>query len=78
MGLRWIENYCKEPKYILKTHDDVWVNINRFEDYFESNTIEEQFFGGKCVIEMPERDRKSKRYVSEEDFPGNHYPASCR
>ena len=37
MGLKWSIKYCTSATHILKTDDDVWVNIPRFLAYFESN-----------------------------------------
>ena len=37
MGLKWSIKYCTSATHILKTNDDVWVNIPRFLAYFESN-----------------------------------------
>jgi hypothetical protein len=78
MGMRWAGNYCKEAKFILKANHDVWVNIPRFLDYFSSNAVNNRFFGGKCVMGVPDRNRNSPKYVSVEEYPESAFPTSCR
>lgn len=78
MGLRWSMKYCETAKFILKTNADVWVNIPRFLDYFNSNPHQTKFFGGKCLMGAPDRNRNSPRYVSIEEYPDGHYPIYCR
>ena len=61
MGLFWASKYCSEVDFVLKVNDDVWVNSARFLDYFESNVHQNHFFGGKCVMGQPDRNRNSPR-----------------
>lgn len=59
MGLFWASKYCSDVDFVLKVNDDVWVNAPRFLDYFESNVHQNHFFGGKCVMGQPDRNRNS-------------------
>ena len=76
--MRWASKYCDIADYVLKTNHDVWVNILRFLDYFDSNTQQDHFFGGKCVMGAPDRNRNSARYVSVDEYPESQYPIYCR
>ena len=58
-------------------NDNVWANIERFQDYFDSNSISDNFFGGKCVMSEPDRNPKSERYLSEEAYPAQRLPVTC-
>ena len=79
MGLKWSIKYCTSATHVLKTNDDVWVNVPRFMDYFGTNgAIGDHVFGGKCIIEQPDRDPKSVRYLPVEIYASAFLPAICR
>ena len=75
--MKWAFKYCPEARYILKVNDNVWANIERFQDYFDSNSISDNFFGGKCIMSEPDRNPKSERYLSEEAYPAQRLPVTC-
>lgn len=78
MGLKWSIKYCTSATHVLKTNDNVWVNIPRFMDYFDTNgAIGDHVFGGKCIIEQPDRDPKSIRYLPVEIYASPFLPAIC-
>ena len=71
MGLFWASKYCSDVDFVLKVNDDVWVNAPRFLDYFESNVHQNHFFGGKCVMGQPDRNRNSPSKSSIIKFCSN-------
>ncbi|KAK6173283.1 hypothetical protein SNE40_016763 [Patella caerulea] len=79
MGLKYVSNYCKQTKYVLKTDDDMWINIPALQgllktDGYKLNTA----VGGSCSqIAFPIRDTASKWYASYSKYPGRTYPGFC-
>ncbi|KAK3593019.1 hypothetical protein CHS0354_005382 [Potamilus streckersoni] len=74
-GLRWIKTYCRSVKYILKTDDDTFINVERFSNYLFTNpnintrTIHGYLYGnGGAVL------RVGKYAVKEEELPSSFYP----
>ncbi|CAH1782622.1 unnamed protein product [Owenia fusiformis] len=82
MGLKWVTNYCKTAKFILKTDDDIFVNIfilikhlkARLEhDIGTSNLILCHIWFRMHVV----RDKRSKWYISEAEYEPNVFPPYC-
>lgn len=81
-ALHWIATYCHNITYILKTDDDILVNIfllaKQLTDLHQHNFGQEDFimcnvWTGMRVI----RDRRSKWFVSRKEFPKDTYPSYC-
>ena len=51
--------------------------VYRFTEYFESNSVSDHFFGGKCVMTKPNRDPKSDKYISREAYSPDLLPIVC-
>lgn len=79
MGMKWVTSYCPSAKFVLKADDDVFVDIYRIVDilrgrYRNANRLV------LCNVfsEMaPVRDRRSKWYVSESEFPNGQFKPYC-
>lgn len=77
LAFGWMKTYCPNVKYILKTDDDVFINLKKLIDttrrYNLNNVI-----GGHCFgYEFPDRNNRSKWYVSYEEYVGKKYPPYC-
>lgn len=82
VGLKWVSTYCSNTTFVLKTDDDVLVNIHKLVQYIR--TSEEPLNGSKgflaCYLYPHagiQRDKKSKWYIPESEFPGTHYFPYC-
>ncbi|KAH3701448.1 lactosylceramide 1,3-N-acetyl-beta-D-glucosaminyltransferase-like [Dreissena polymorpha] len=82
MGYRWITERCRNAKFILKTDDDIVVNMfklfTRVLPNFQNKT--KQILCNHIYADtMPIiREKESKWYVSENHFRGkNVYPEYC-
>lgn len=67
---RWISKYCPEARFIMKVDDDIVINIfkllpylrkKKVTNYYPTNIISCNLWENR----KPERDIKSKWYVSE-------------
>ncbi|ESO85386.1 hypothetical protein LOTGIDRAFT_56334, partial [Lottia gigantea] len=77
MGLQWVVHICNQTKFILKTDDDVWVNVPMLLKRLETFRSTTFTLGGMCQLGRPHRDMNSKYYVSHKDYPSDVYPPFC-
>ncbi|KAK3108429.1 hypothetical protein FSP39_007820 [Pinctada imbricata] len=79
LGLKWFRTRCPNAKYILKTDDDVYVNIPGLKDLISTYShLLETSVAGTCFLNItPDRNVNSKWYVSEEEYPKKTYPGYC-
>lgn len=80
MGLRWVVEACSSTKYVMKTDDDMWVNVAnvlstmlpKYGRFFDTRV------GGFCMRkETPHRDPNSKYYIPESLFNRDVFPPFC-
>ena len=75
MGLQWAAHYCPQAKFIIKMDGDIAVDIYQFRDRLRSRYVERRnlIVGLLQVEARPVRDKASKWYVSETDYPDKFY-----
>ncbi|XP_064646763.1 beta-1,3-galactosyltransferase 2-like [Lineus longissimus] len=78
MGLGWATRFCTRAKYLMKTDDDMWVNIPMFL-IIEQNFELEKVVAGTCWLERwePHRNEDDKYHVSEAEYPQKFFPELC-
>ena len=82
MGLKWISNNCKHARFILKTDDDIFVNIFNLVSHLRSISAHKAtvkrlllclvWYRMKVI-----RDPKSKWYLSKSEFSEDYFPTYC-
>ena len=77
MALMWIVQFCRQAKYILIVDDDMYVNIQNSVSFMKQ--IEKYsnlyLYSGYLIDDpRPERDFRSKHYISEAQYPFYCYP----
>lgn len=79
MAFKWASTKCKHAKFVMKTDDDMYVNIPNILRTLQANKDKLQTqVGGACHKKaQPIRDSRSKWYASKRSFPGSHYPGFC-
>ncbi|CAC5371968.1 B3GALT1 [Mytilus coruscus] len=79
MGFQWTVRHCKNAKFVMKTDDDMYVNIPGLIQVIKKNDhVLQTAVGGYCyMIGQPHRDRKSKWYASFRSYPQKTYPGFC-
>ncbi|XP_023214760.1 beta-1,3-galactosyltransferase 5-like [Centruroides sculpturatus] len=81
MGLKWITYFCPAARYILKTDDDIFVDIFQLTDYLKntfSPTPPRKFL--MCLIiknTFVRRSQRSKWRVSFKEYREGYYPTYC-
>lgn len=70
--LEWVDNYCNNVKFILKTDDDMFINIPKLLSFIEKHAKDKwTIFGRLAKKWKPIRNKNSKYYVS----PSQYQPA---
>ncbi|XP_030557026.1 uncharacterized protein LOC115760008 isoform X1 [Drosophila novamexicana] len=77
-SLEWVDQHCQHAKYILKTDDDMFINVPRlltFLTQLEKRKQKRAIFGRLAKKWKPIRNKKSKYYVSTDQFPAAVFPS---
>lgn len=80
MGMRWVASYCNGTRFAMKTDSDVFVNtVHLIEKLLRPLPPSTQNYFTGCLMSghRPIRNKASKWYISEEEFPGNRYHPFC-
>lgn len=81
MGYEWLTSFCLEAQFVVKTDDDVLVNIFKLtkdiEAWLPTDATSSNIW---CAVHWRERvirDRNSAFYASPIDFPDYIFPKHC-
>lgn len=77
MAYQWAVDNCINTQYLLFVDDDFFVNIININQYLLSLSSQEtsQLFIGSIIYNgKPFRDKKSKWYITREEYPYRYYP----
>ncbi|XP_033235252.1 beta-1,3-galactosyltransferase 5-like isoform X1 [Drosophila pseudoobscura] len=72
--LEWTDTHCPRVKYILKTDDDMFINVLKLLDFIEGKKKARSIYGRLARKWKPIRSQKSKSFVSRQQFRGTVYP----
>jgi hypothetical protein len=73
--LEWVDNYCNNIKFVLKTDDDMFINIPRLLSFIEKHANEKRnIFGRLAKKWKPIRNSKSKYYISPSQYKPATFP----
>lgn len=76
-SLKWFSKMCSSTKYVMKTDDDVYVNLELIPKMTHS-LPKNNFLGGFCWgVSEPNRQSESKWYVPYHTFTGSAFPPMC-
>lgn len=78
LGLKFAVSYCDHAKFVMKTDDDVFVNVPVLMKILKyDKRITNKTVFGKCIRSLPIRDKLSKWYVSLREYNHRRYPREC-
>ncbi|XP_041452234.1 beta-1,3-galactosyltransferase 5-like [Drosophila obscura] len=72
--LEWTDTHCPWVKYILKTDDDMFINVPRLLDFIDGKKDTRTIYGRLAKKWKPIRSNKSKSFVSHQQYRGAVYP----
>lgn len=74
--LEWVDNYCNQAKFVLKTDDDMFINIPKLLDFVAKHWKDERKIFGKLASKWkPIRKKTSKYYVSVQQYKHPLFPS---
>ncbi|XP_045210112.2 beta-1,3-galactosyltransferase 1-like [Mercenaria mercenaria] len=80
MGFKWAATKCAHALFVMKTDDDMFVNIPNVLKITKGplSGILQSAIAGSCNQKAkPIRNRKSKWYASVDSYPQQFYPGFC-
>ncbi|KAG7312623.1 hypothetical protein JYU34_000940 [Plutella xylostella] len=73
--LEWVHTYCPEVPRLLKTDDDMFINVPRLLQFIDARKNETRTIWGRVFERLsPERSLRSKYYLSPRQYPSNLFP----
>ncbi|NXH48424.1 B3GT2 galactosyltransferase, partial [Dicaeum eximium] len=80
MGMSWVASYCSGARFAMKTDSDVFVNTAHLIEKLLRPLpppTQNYFTGHLMKGHRPIRNKASKWYISEEEFPDDRYQPFC-
>lgn len=73
--LEWVDVYCPKASFILKTDDDMFINVPKLLQIIEKKQGDKRTIYGRLAKNWkPIRNKKSKYYVSPEQYKPLKFP----
>ncbi|XP_017879349.1 beta-1,3-galactosyltransferase 5-like [Ceratina calcarata] len=73
--LEWVDSYCSKVKFLLKTDDDMFINVPRLQAFTARHVKDKNVIFGRLAKKWkPIRNKKSKYYVSQAQFKRAIFP----
>lgn len=73
--LEWADLHCPKAKYVLKTDDDMFINVPKLLAFLDKHKDKRTIFGRLAKKWKPIRNKKSKYYVSVDQFAAGVFPS---
>lgn len=74
MLLKWFTTSCKDVSYVMKTDDDMYINIQQLYELVARNTVPHLLTGALICGAKPIRDPHNKWHAPHYMFQGHVYP----
>ena len=75
--IRWIRDFCSSAKFVLKTDDDMYINLPNLLKELRLIERPKYFFCYVFKGAPPVRDKNSKWYTSIEEYKYSYFPKYC-
>ncbi|XP_018327137.1 beta-1,3-galactosyltransferase 5-like [Agrilus planipennis] len=73
--LEWLSINCPNTAFVLKTDEDMFINVPKLLDYLSTKDPKERTFHGRLFGNWkPDRNPKSKYYVSLNAYKDSEFP----
>ncbi|XP_069193793.1 uncharacterized protein [Procambarus clarkii] len=71
----WVKTYCSESHFILKTDDDMFINMPLLLNFIDSKAKEDHVMYGRMAKGWkPVRNKKSKYFIDTKTYSKSKYP----
>nr|XP_023013772.1 beta-1,3-galactosyltransferase 5 isoform X2 [Leptinotarsa decemlineata] len=73
--LEWVDNFCSKAQFVLKTDDDMFINVSRLLAFIAKHKPEQRAIYGRLASKWkPVRNKKSKYYISLQQYKPPVFP----
>lgn len=73
--LEWVDNLCSRAQFVLKTDDDMFINVSRLLAFISKHKPEERVIYGRLARKWkPIRRKQSKYYISPQQYKPTVFP----
>lgn len=73
--LEWVDINCPKASFVLKTDDDMFINVPKLLQFIEKKNADKRTIYGRLAKKWkPIRNKKSKYYVSPEQYKPPIFP----
>ncbi|VEN57901.1 unnamed protein product [Callosobruchus maculatus] len=73
--LEWVDNYCPKASFVLKTDDDMFINVSRLLAFIAKHKPETRAIYGRLAKKWkPIRNKMSKYYISPQQYKPPVFP----
>ena len=72
--MNWARNNCLRIKFLIKSDDDMFVNLPHLYKFLESKGATDTIYGKVSTLARPIREWYSRWYLSARDYPKEFYP----
>ena len=76
MGMEWHVKFCSQAKFVMKTDDDVYINVENLLNVTKRSDLKNKVFGYCQLTARPMRGW-SKWAPTMLEYPGSTYPGYC-
>ncbi|KAL9928932.1 uncharacterized protein ACN427_008593 isoform 2-T3 [Glossina fuscipes fuscipes] len=74
-SLEWVDQHCQKATFILKTDDDMFINVSKLLFFLDNHAKDKKTIYGRLAKKWkPIRNKKSKYYVSPGQFGAAVFP----
>ncbi|XP_071442585.1 beta-1,3-galactosyltransferase 5 [Hetaerina americana] len=71
----WVDTYCPKVHFVLKTDDDMFINVPRLLSFIRKHAGDKRTIYGRLAKKWkPIRNKKSKYYVSPQQYKPSVFP----
>lgn len=72
--MKWVANYCSNVHFVLKTDDDMIINVDQLLLFLNTTNANRTIFGKLASGWLPHRSHLSKWYVPKSEYKERIYP----
>lgn len=73
--LEWVDNYCPNVAFVLKTDDDMFINVSKLLAFLAKRNRSDRIIYGRLAKKWkPIRNKKSKYYISPQQYKPGVFP----
>ncbi|XP_074655978.1 beta-1,3-galactosyltransferase 5-like isoform X2 [Tubulanus polymorphus] len=76
--IKWVYDYCRHVKYVIKSDDDMYLDAAQFTSALDAHADQNAYFVCKVFFRPKvNRDPTSKFFVGRESWPLSTFPNHC-